>query len=170
LNKFIKSNEETFILEQDPLYQKAKSLAEAYCSRRECCLSEVRAYLKRKKVADKFSEEILKHLVKNQWLNEHRYLPLYVRAQARAGKSVRVIEQKLKQKGLRLSPEEVITIIKELTGISELQRAKEFIFRRYPKFSQDIKIQQKAFQALVRRGYPIEIASKAVKSEEPIVE
>ena len=54
--------------------------------------------------------------------------------------------------------------MRELTQTTELDAAREIVGRRYPDSGKDKKEAQRAFQALVRRGFSFQVAREALKA------
>lgn len=118
-----------------------KTLAERYCSGAEHCCQEVRAMLERHGAEKPDIERILKHLVKESYVDESRYADAFVHDKVRFAKWGRAkISQALWQKRIpadvadaalsRIDEDEYMTALKDVAssryrqtkGVTEYER------------------------------------------------
>lgn len=147
-------------------FEKAKNAAIRKISRREHSSGDVLAHLIEKGYGEALSAEVVAHLIEKNWLNDQRFAEVLVRYQASRGKGPSYIRNKLREKKLQMNDEEILSIVAKASGKTEVERAKEIVERRYPGYREDFKIAQKAFAALVRRGFSFEIARQATSKRE----
>ena len=132
---------------------------------REYASNELRTYLIRKGAATHEAEEIVRELVDDQRIDDRRYARVIARHQAFRDKGPAYILAKLRQKGVRLSLQEVQALYEETlpeTYDSELAMAQRVIERRYPHAMSDRKEKHKAFNALLRRGFSRQVIQKCL--------
>ena len=102
-----------------------KTLAERYCSGAEHCCLEVRAMLERHKAESADIDRILKHLIREGFIDESRYADAFVHDKVRFAKSGRIkIAQALWQKRIpgnvtdraleRIDEDEYMTALKDV--------------------------------------------------------
>ncbi len=140
----------------------AYNLALRRLNSRDYSSHELCGYLARKGFATSDAAEVVASLVESRFIDDARYGAALARAQARRGKGPTYIRNKLKQKGVELSVEEIRRVAAQAEGKSEIERAREIVERRYPEFKSDKAAAVKAMQALVRRGFSYDIARQAV--------
>lgn len=129
---------------------------------REYSAAELQAYLKKKGADDRIAAEIVSDLARAGYVSDERYATMVVRHQALRGKGPRYIQSKLKQKGVSLDPDRIRSMAEESTGKSSLEAAREILERRYPSWRSDQKEANRAYQALLRRGFSFDVARSAV--------
>lgn len=132
-------------------------------SRRERTSQEIREFLESRRYEMEVIQQTITLLVEKRYLDDRRYAEAFTRLQGSRGKGPNVIRRKLKLKGLDLSDLEISEIIEAAQGKTELERAREIVERRYPEFREDLRIAQKAYQALIRRGFSFSIAREATR-------
>ena len=132
-------------------------------ARRERTTGEIREYLESREHPVDIIEETIALLVQRRYLDDRRYAEAFTRLQGSREKGPTVIRQKLKAKGILLGDSEISIIVEAAQGKSDLERAREIVEKRYPDFSTDLKVAQKAYLALVRRGFSYSIAREVVR-------
>ncbi len=142
----------------------ALELALARLNAREYASGEMKAYLGRKGIPQEIVDETVSELQRQELIDDRRYARIVVRHQALRGKGSRYIQNKLREKGVLMETSEVSRLLQELSPRSELESAMEIVERRYPDFREGQKEANRAFQALIRRGFSFEVARKAVFS------
>ncbi len=130
---------------------------------REHSRTELRAYLMRRELPEDVIDEILDDFVSRDYLSDERYAKALVREQSRRGKGPRWIQQKLSQKGVRKEAREITEISEAASGESLLEQAIAIVDRRYPGWCDDPKEAQRAYSALVRRGFSFDVARDALR-------
>lgn len=131
-----------------------KTLAERYCSGAEHCCSEVKAMLERHGVEKPDIEGILKHLVKEGYVDEARYARALVHDKVRFAKWGRVkIAQTLWQKRI---PQGVADAALACIDEDEYMAAlKDVVQSRYrqTKGATEYERKMKAMKSVCSRGY-----------------
>jgi len=143
-------------------YRKGRDLALRRLSCREQSVLELHSYLKQKGFSHEVCERVLKELMDQGYVSDERYTRMMARDQVRKGKGPRYVSEKLRQKGIQMEPGAVRTLLIEVDGFDELDAARKIVERRYPNVTQDRAEANRAFQALVRRGFSFDIARKVV--------
>lgn len=145
--------------------QKAKSLALQRLTRREHSEAELKDILTRKGFELEIIEPLLSELVEKKFLSDERFKKAFVSDQVLKGKGPRAIQLKLRQKGVRAELDEIQEISEERAGTTDQERALEIVERRYPGFREDRSEAQRAYQALLRRGFSFDLAREVVFSK-----
>lgn len=155
--------------QQEKTIDDYRMLALARLSVREYAAAEMRSYLVRKGAKPADAELIVEELIGSERLDDRRYARAVTRHQAFRDKGPSYIQQKLRQKGVKISLPEVRGIFKETlpeSYESELDMARKVLERRYPRAmpgpEQDRDEMRRAYQALIRRGFSSEVAKKCV--------
>lgn len=143
------------------LAERARELAIKKIARRETASFDLIEYLVAKGFGEAIAASVVADLIESRWIDDRRYTEALVRHYATRGKGPQYIRNALKRKRLDLSDAEMAAIIQERLGKSDVERAREIVERRYPRFREDRREASKAFQALVRRGFSFDIARKA---------
>ena len=144
-----------------------KTLAERYCSGAEHCCAEVRAMLERHKVEADEIALILKHLVKEGYVDESRYADAFVHDKVRFAKWGRVkIAQALWQKRI---PADVADAA--LSGIDEdeyMTALRDVITSRYrqTKGATDYERKMKTMKSVCSRGYEPALVRKVLNLQD----
>ena len=144
-----------------------KTLAERYCSGAEHCCAEVRAMLERHKVEADEIALILKHLVKEGYVDESRYADAFVHDKVRFAKWGRVkIAQALWQKRI---PDDVADAA--LSGIDEdeyMTALRDVITSRYrqTKGATDYERKMKTMKSVCSRGYEPALVRKVLNLQD----
>lgn len=129
-------------------------------------------------------EALLDSFTQAGYQSDERFQEAYARHQAKQGKGSRWIQMKLKEKGVVATTEKLAEIAQEATGVSELDRAVDFLRRRYQtqvtfdspdsleesmpeseaeKRADRQRQRNRLLGALVRRGYSFETAQRAFR-------
>lgn len=147
----------------------AREKALGRLSRRECGSVDLARFLVARGTDPSVAESVVADLVRLGLLDDSRFARMLVRDQLLKGKGPRMIALKLREKGLSFTREQIAEWTAELSETSDLQRALAIVERRYPEAwdrtqsrEELRKEQSRAFQALVRRGFAIEVAQSAV--------
>lgn len=130
-----------------------RQLALRRISARECSASDVRAYLRRKGVEREEAAEAVAELVAEGYIDDERFSRAMLRSHAARDKGPAYIAAKLAGKGVRRSAGEVKRIFEETSGKSEETMVREILEKRYAKKLASAPERQRAFQALLRRGF-----------------
>ena len=141
-----------------------KTLAERYCSGAEHCCFEVRAMLERHKTESADIDRILKHLVKEGYIDESRYADAFVHDKVRFAKWGRIkIAQALWQKRI---PEDVTERALERIDEDEYMTAlKDVVESRYrlAKGATEYERKMKTMKTVCGRGYEPSLVRKVLK-------
>lgn len=136
--------------------------------RRECSQKELIDYLHGRKGVDLAeAQAVVARLASEGLVDDLRYARMMIRHQALRGKGPRAIAQVLKQKGVPLPAATIEAICEEVGIAPERETAREWVERRYPKFREDRKVANRAYQALLRRGFNSQVARDTVFSKTP---
>lgn len=147
--------------------QEVRELALKRLSLRENSAHELEIYLKRKEIPTDLIADTLATLIKEKLLDDRRYAQEMTRSQTARDKGPGYILQKLHQKGVRIELAEVRTLFGESTDHSELEMARKFVERRYPRAQEDEGELKRAYAAILRRGFSSEIARRALHGKVP---
>lgn len=142
-----------------------RSLALRRLSRRDYSASEVRQYLIGKGVPEPDAEKTVASLVEEGWINEKRYLHALVRNFSLKAKGPYQISAKLRAAGFQLSLSEIQAILAEVSDKSEVERARIWLERHYPKANEDPVARRRAYQALLRRGFTADVIRECFEGE-----
>ena len=146
-----------------------KTLAERYCSGAEHCCAEVRAMLERHKVEADDIALILKHLVKEGYVDEGRYADAFVHDKVRFAKWGRVkISQALCQKHI---PADVADAAMARIDEDEYMSAlKEVVASRYrqTKGATEYERKMKTMKSVCSRGYEPALVRNVLKLQDSI--
>lgn len=119
------------------------------------------------------ADALLDAFAASGYQSDERYQEAYARHQAKQGKGTRWIQMKLKEKGVQATGEKLAEIAQEATGSTELDRAVDFLRRRYQTQvaseeqnrleaqKERMRFRNRLLSALVRRGFSFETAQKA---------
>ena len=131
-----------------------KTLAERYCSGAEHCCQEVRQMLERHKAENADIERIIRHLVKEGYIDESRYAAAFVHDKVRFAKWGRVkIAQALWQKRIPSGvADEALATIDEDEYMAAL---KDVVASRYrqTKGATEYERKIKTMKSVCSRGY-----------------
>ena len=146
--------------------QRALDLAYAYINRRDRTVSEVRAQLERKGVAEHLRETAIQTAREQGFLNDERFAGLFVsdKRELEQWGSER-IRRGLLARGIDLDLAEaalVATAADEADEESELDRALALLRRRFPQPPEDRRERERALGVLIRKGYESELALDAL--------
>ena len=140
-----------------------KTLAERYCSGAEHCCSEVKAMLERHKVETDDIALILKHLIKEGYVDELRYAKAFVHDKVRFAKWGRVkISQALWQKRIPKNvADEALSSIDEdeyMTALKDVVKSKY----RVAKGADEYERKMKTMKTVCGRGYEPSLVRKVL--------
>lgn len=144
----------------------ARSLALKRLAVREYSAAEMRSYLKRKNIPEDEADQVITDLVADHSIDDLRYARIIAGEQGKRDQGPKHVLIKLRQKGVDLPFREVERIFREVMEADELGLAREILSRRYPGFESDPRQRQRAYSALVRRGFSSSIASEVLKTDD----
>ena len=144
-----------------------KTLAERYCSGAEHCCAEVRAMLERHKVEAEDISCILKHLIKEDYVDESRYAAAFVHDKVRFAKWGRVkIAQALWQK--RISQNIADEALSSIDDDEYIEALKDVIKAKYRivKGATEYERKMKTMKSVCSRGYEPPLVRKLLDISE----
>ncbi len=156
-------------------------------ARRPMSVREVSEWLEEKGADAELKSSILEKLRTWKYLDDLRLLAALVRTELRKGKALNTIRQKAWARGLNsgeakhqfdsvyeeslrevdsetTSPFEQTERTSESSDSIETQRALQLVEKKFQKGLTDLKARKKAFDFLIRRGFPAGIAARAVQA------
>ena len=146
-----------------------KTLAERYCSGAEHCCAEVRTMLERHKVEADEIALILKHLVKEGYVDEGRYADAFVHDKVRFAKWGRVkISQALWQK--RIPADVADAALARIDENEYMAALKEVVASRYrqTKGATEYERKMKTMKSVCSRGYEPALVRKVMNLQDSI--
>jgi regulatory protein len=146
-----------------------KTLAERYCSGAEHCCAEVRAMLERHKVEADEIAIILKHLIKEGYVDEGRYADAFVHDKVRFAKWGRVkISQALWQK--RIPADVADAALSRIDEDEYMSALKEIVASRYrqTKGSTEYERKMKTMKSVCSRGYEPALVRKVLNLQDSL--
>lgn len=140
-----------------------KTLAERYCSGAEHCCFEVRAMLQRHEAESGDIDRILKHLIKEGYIDESRYARAFVHDKVRFAKWGRVkIAQALWQKRIPqdVADSALATIDEDeyMTALNDVVQSRY----RAAKGATEYERKMKAMKSVCSRGYEPQLVRKVL--------
>ena len=140
-----------------------KTLAERYCSGAEHCCLEVRAMLERHNVESEDIDRILKHLVKEGYIDEQRYARAFVHDKVRFAKWGRSkIAQTLWQKRIPQGvADEALSSIDEDEYMAALKDVVQSRYRTV-KGATEYERKMKTMKTVCGRGYEPSLVRKVL--------
>ena len=140
-----------------------KTLAERYCSGAEHCCFEVRAMLQRHEAESGDIDRILKHLIKEGYIDESRYARAFVHDKVRFAKWGRVkIAQALWQKHIPqdVADSALATIDEDeyMTALNDVAQSRY----RAAKGATEYERKMKAMKSVCSRGYEPQLVRKVL--------
>ena len=140
-----------------------KTLAERYCSGAEHCCFEVRAMLQRHEAESGDIDRILKHLIKEGYIDESRYARAFVHDKVRFAKWGRVkIAQALWQKHISqdVADSALATIDEDeyMTALNDVAQSRY----RAAKGATEYERKMKAMKSVCSRGYEPQLVRKVL--------
>lgn len=143
----------------------SRNLALKRLGRREYSGGELIAYLLRKGFPESEAQATVGELSREGLVDDLRYARMMVRHQALRGKGPRYILTHLRAKGVRMEVKEIETILEEIGVPSGVEAAQAIVERRYPEAQTDRRTAERAYQALMRRGFSHDVAAQVVFSK-----
>jgi regulatory protein len=146
-----------------------KTLAERYCSGAEHCCAEVRAMLERHKVEADEIALILRHLVKEGYVDEGRYADAFVHDKVRFAKWGRVkISQALWQK--RIPADVADASLSRIDEDEYMAALKDVVASRYrqTKGSTEYERKMKTMKSVCSRGYEPALVRKVLNLQDSL--
>jgi regulatory protein len=154
--------------------QKALDLAYAYLNPRERTVQEVRLRLRRRGVSEEVTEEALRVLAGQGFLDDGRFARLLVgdkrrlerwgSERIRRGLLDRGIDRALAEAALAETADEGDAADQGDEPETELERALAVLRRRFPEPPQDRRDRNRALGLLLRKGYETELALDALSA------
>ena len=140
-----------------------KTLAERYCSGAEHCCFEVRTMLQRHEAESGDIDRILKHLIKEGYIDESRYARAFVHDKVRFAKWGRVkIAQALWQKRIPqdVADSALATIDEDeyMTALNDVAQSRY----RAAKGAKEYERKMKAMKSVCSRGYEPQLVRKVL--------
>ena len=140
-----------------------ETLAERYCSGAEHCCFEVRAMLQRHEAESGDIDRILKHLIKEGYIDESRYARAFVHDKVRFAKWGRVkIAQALWQKRIPqdVADSALATIDEDeyMTALNDVAQSRY----RAAKGATEYERKMKAMKSVCSRGYEPQLVRKVL--------
>ena len=146
-----------------------KTLAERYCSGAEHCCSEVKAMLERHGAEKPDIESILKHLVKEGYVDEGRYARALVHDKVRFSKWGRVkISQALWQK--RIPADVADAALSRIDEDEYMAALKDVVASRYrqTKGATEYERKMKTMKSVCSRGYEPALVRKVLNLQDSL--
>ncbi len=158
---------------------KAYVVALRRVGRRESSARELQDYLSQRGFSEQIVAFTVKRMVAERLVDDARFTRMLIRQEASMGRGAVRIRLKLKQKGVDLGVSEVRSEAEELTGVPELEMAKDLLARKFgslqledsgearKEYEERRAILARAYQYLIRRGFSHEVARKALEALKP---
>ncbi len=146
--------------------QSAFLLAAQRLTVREYSATEMVRYLTRKKFPREIAEEAVQELIRRKWLDNDRFSRAMARSLVSQSKGPGFIRAKLMQKGVSLDFQKAQNLFTEASDQTELEMARQWVEKKYPRAHEDPKQRQRAYAALIRRGFSPQTAQNALKVTE----
>ena len=146
-----------------------KTLAERYCSGAEHCCAEVKAMLERHKVEADDIALILKHLIKEGYVDELRYAKAFVHDKVRFAKWGRVkISQALWQK--RIPADVADAALSRIDEDEYMAALKDVVASRYrqTKGATEYERKMKTMKSVCSRGYEPALVRKVLNLQDSL--
>ena len=144
--------------------QEAKNRLEGYCNYQDRCHKEIEQKLIEMRMIPEASEEIILHLIQNNFLNEERYAKSFARGKfsIKNWGKFRIIKE-LKQKNI--SKYNIDTALKEIDEEAYHNKLKFLALKKYELLSEPntFKKRQKLIDFLKRKGYENYLVYDVVK-------
>jgi|GEM_PF-638724 len=164
---------------------RVRELALTRLSRSEVSEQTLYRYLLRKGALGEQAAREVARLVALGMVSDERVARALIRSQLLRGKAGGVVRQYLGLKGVRLSDERWRLLYEEAVsevarsnsalGVeqesldrtalrsAERERAQQLLERKYPRHGEDPKVARRAFAALLRRGFSMDVARSLVR-------
>lgn len=97
--------------------------------------------------------EVMAELVEDGWISDERAAQAWIRHYANRGKGAAFVQQKLREKGITQSREEIDEVIRNHTGVDESESILALIQRKYPDLHQGRNQKARALRGLQSRGF-----------------
>ncbi len=133
--------------------QNARETALRRLDRRECSAADMQKYLTRKGFQPELAEQAVHELIGRRYIDDERFSRMMIRHHSSAGKGPRYIQQKLREKGIKLEVNHIQETLQEVSNVSEADQIKKWISRRYSSSIGDPTEMRKAIQSLMRKGF-----------------
>jgi regulatory protein len=151
-------------MEEAAVKAKAMSIAKDKINRKECTSQDIYQTLIKKKFSIEVAQITISYCEDRGLIDNNRFTRMLVRQSANRGKGSGWIQQKLREKGIEISREEIQKLINELAETPEFNMIQNIIQRKYPLAFTDPKEKNRALMALMRRGYSYETIKLVFRS------
>jgi SOS response regulatory protein OraA/RecX len=142
---------------------KAWELLLARLSRREYTEREVQRYLRQRDIAPELVRALLARATELGYLSNERAARIWAREWAMRGQGAVGIQRKLALlKGVKVSLEQVQDWLSEGDREPELVRAHAWVTRLYAGYAAEPATRRRAFAALTRRGFSVDITKRVL--------
>ena len=144
----------------------AQAKLEHYCAYQERCHHEVKQKLSDLSIWGEWAEEIIQHLINENFLSEERYAQSYARGKFRIKKWGRMkIRQKLREK--RVASKLIDYGMKEIDEDEYLKTIEELIEKKNKTIRETnpIKRKKKLFNYMFTKGYESSLIWKEIKKQ-----
>jgi len=141
----------------------ALSMAMQYCSRRECCVSEIIEKLSKWDVPEEIFDDVISSLIAERFIDEQRYAEAFVSEKFRINGWGKIkISYELRRKKIK---EEIIDKALCVIKPSEYSKTIESILLKKLKVEKEqekLKVKNKLYRYLISRGFEIESFAEMV--------
>ena len=145
--------------------ERAIDLAYKAVARRDLTVAELRARLEGKHVPPDAIDDAVEELQGTGFLDDARYATQFAEDKRELDQwGSERIAQDLRRRGI--APQLIDAAVSTHSRDSELRTALLLLEQRYPTAPRDDRERDRAWQMLVRRGYPPEIAYDAIRAYE----
>lgn len=163
---------------------RVRELALTRLSRSELSEQALYRYLLRKGATEEQGAREVARLVELGMVSDERVARALIRSQLLRGKAGGVVRQYLRLKGVRLTDDRWGTLYREALSevadsnaalglerveldpaqmrAAESERAEQLLARKYPKHATDPKVARRAFAALLRRGFSMDVVRSLI--------
>lgn len=140
------------------------ALAELYCARGEKCVFDVKTYLIRKKISKEIIDDVITHLLKNDFINEERFVNAFVHDKVVLAKWGPIkVKASLLMKGINQK------LIDEILLTFKVQSSdfEEIAMRKWPTIKGDTfnNKKQKLIRFLLQKGYQPDLVFKWIEKK-----
>lgn len=115
-------------------------------------LRKVRAREGREAATERL-KTLVTELTSEGLISDARYSRVVARHQFHRDKGPMAVARRLGQKGVRIDSREARTLFNEASGMTEQDRIRSIVERRYPRALTEEAERRRAYQALLRRGF-----------------
>ncbi|WP_288274853.1 recombination regulator RecX [uncultured Streptococcus sp.] len=161
LSKNIEIDDETLKkIQKYAQFSYGKNLALYQISFKQRTADEVKKYLEKHEIEDKYIPEIIENLKKENWINDAQYVETYLSQNLTSGdKGSYVLKQKLLQKGIKASL--IDQKIADLDFSSLAEKVAEKLLRKYQNKLSTKTLKYKIIQTMMTKGFSYSEAKDA---------